>query len=238
MANRFYVTTPIYYINDVPHLGTAYTTIAADVLARYHRLRGDETRFLTGTDEHGLKIQRVAAESGHGAAGVRRRDRRAASGSVAPARLRAATTSSAPPSRATRRACRSSGAACDANGRHLPRPLRGPLLRGLRGLLHREGARAAGQLCPHPQEARRDASRRRRYFFRLSTTQDELLAFYEKHPDFVQPDRPLQRGEELRARRASRTSRSRAPRSTWGIPVPDDPRARHVRVVRRAHRTT
>src|SRR5580704_15499073 len=64
MASRFYVTTPIYYINDVPHLGSAYTTIAADVLARYHRLRGDETRFLTRTDEHGLKIQRVAAEKG------------------------------------------------------------------------------------------------------------------------------------------------------------------------------
>ena len=60
----FYVTTPIYYINDVPHLGSAYTTIAADVLARYHRLRGAETWFLTGTDEHGLKIQRAAAERG------------------------------------------------------------------------------------------------------------------------------------------------------------------------------
>src|ERR1700709_1133216 len=65
MTNRFYVTTPIYYINDVPHLGSAYTTIAADVLARYHRLRGDDTRFLTGTDEHGLKIQRAAAEKGN-----------------------------------------------------------------------------------------------------------------------------------------------------------------------------
>src|SRR5271155_5301879 len=64
MASRFYVTPPIYYINDVPHLGSAYTTIAADVLARYHRLRGHETLFLTGTDEHGLKIQRVAAEKG------------------------------------------------------------------------------------------------------------------------------------------------------------------------------
>src|SRR5271154_227376 len=62
MASRFYVTTPIYYINDVPHLGSAYTTIAADVLSRYHRLRGHETLFLTGTDEHGLKIQRAAAE--------------------------------------------------------------------------------------------------------------------------------------------------------------------------------
>src|ERR1700744_5710595 len=64
MASRYYVTTPIYYINDVPHLGSAYTTIAADVLARYHRLRGEDTHFLTGTDEHGLKIQRVADERG------------------------------------------------------------------------------------------------------------------------------------------------------------------------------
>ena len=50
---HFYITTPIYYVNDVPHLGHAYTTIAADTFARYHRMRGDETRFITGTDEHG-----------------------------------------------------------------------------------------------------------------------------------------------------------------------------------------
>ena len=61
MINRkFYITTPIYYTNDKPHIGHAYTTIAADVLARYHRLRGDETFFLTGTDEHGAKVQEIA----------------------------------------------------------------------------------------------------------------------------------------------------------------------------------
>ena len=64
MSTRFYVTTPIYYINDVPHLGSAYTTIAADVLCRYHRLRGAEAHYLTGTDEHGLKIQREAEKRG------------------------------------------------------------------------------------------------------------------------------------------------------------------------------
>src|SRR5580704_16151767 len=62
MTTRFYVTTPIYYVNDSPHLGTAYTTIAADALRRYHQLRGSETRMLTGTDEHGLKIEREANE--------------------------------------------------------------------------------------------------------------------------------------------------------------------------------
>ncbi len=60
MSKPFYVTTPIYYVNDEPHLGHAYTTILADVLARYARLRGDETFFLTGTDEHGQKVQEAA----------------------------------------------------------------------------------------------------------------------------------------------------------------------------------
>ncbi len=62
--SRFYVTTPIYYVNDVPHLGTAYTTIVCDALRRYHLLRGDDTYMLTGTDEHGLKIEREAQERG------------------------------------------------------------------------------------------------------------------------------------------------------------------------------
>ncbi len=59
-GNSFYITTPIYYVNDVPHIGHAYTTILADVLARYHRLLGDPTFFLTGTDEHGQKVQNAA----------------------------------------------------------------------------------------------------------------------------------------------------------------------------------
>jgi methionyl-tRNA synthetase len=61
---RYYVTTPIYYVNANPHLGHAYTTIAADILARYHRQCGDEVFFLTGTDEHGNKVAQAAAEAG------------------------------------------------------------------------------------------------------------------------------------------------------------------------------
>ncbi len=64
MPGRFYVTTPIYYVNDAPHIGHAYTTVTADALARWHRLLGDETLFLTGTDEHGLKVARAAEENG------------------------------------------------------------------------------------------------------------------------------------------------------------------------------
>jgi methionyl-tRNA synthetase len=64
MPEPFYVTTPIYYVNDVPHIGHAYTTIAADFLARWRRMHGDDVFFLTGTDEHGLKVQRSAEAQG------------------------------------------------------------------------------------------------------------------------------------------------------------------------------
>lgn len=64
MAQPFYVTTPIYYVNDSPHIGHAYTTIAADILARFHRLAGREAFFLTGTDEHGSKVAEAAAAAG------------------------------------------------------------------------------------------------------------------------------------------------------------------------------
>jgi methionyl-tRNA synthetase len=62
--NTFYVTTPIYYVNNVPHVGNAYTTVIADVVARHHRLKGEKTFFLTGTDEHGTKVAEAAAERG------------------------------------------------------------------------------------------------------------------------------------------------------------------------------
>src|ERR1700757_314038 len=64
MSKKFYITTPIYYVNARPHIGHAYTTIACDTIARRHRMLGDDTYFLTGTDEHGQKIERAAAAAG------------------------------------------------------------------------------------------------------------------------------------------------------------------------------
>jgi methionyl-tRNA synthetase len=64
MDKKFYITTPIYYVNDVPHIGHAYTTLACDVLARYKRARGYEVFFLTGTDEHGQKVEKAAVAGG------------------------------------------------------------------------------------------------------------------------------------------------------------------------------
>ena len=64
MSSTFYITTPIYYVNARPHLGHAYTTIVADSLRRFHTLLGEDTRFLTGTDEHGDKIDTAAEAAG------------------------------------------------------------------------------------------------------------------------------------------------------------------------------
>jgi methionyl-tRNA synthetase len=64
LSEPFYITTPIYYVNDVPHIGHAYTSIACDALARWRRMGGEATRFLTGTDEHGQKIEQAAAKRG------------------------------------------------------------------------------------------------------------------------------------------------------------------------------
>ncbi len=66
MGDKFYVTTPIYYINAEPHIGHAYSTIAADVLARWHRLMGDDVFFLTGLDENSAKTVDAAEENGLG----------------------------------------------------------------------------------------------------------------------------------------------------------------------------
>ncbi len=64
MTSRYYVTTPIYYVNGAPHIGHAYTSIAADVLARFNRLDGKNVFFLTGTDEHGQKVEQAAQIAG------------------------------------------------------------------------------------------------------------------------------------------------------------------------------
>ena len=63
-SKSFYLTTPIYYVNDSPHIGTAYTTVAGDVLTRWRRQRGESVWFLTGTDEHGQKVLNAAEANG------------------------------------------------------------------------------------------------------------------------------------------------------------------------------
>ncbi len=226
MTNRFYVTTPIYYINDVPHLGTAYTTIAADVLARYHRLRGDETRFLTGTDEHGLKIQRVAAEQGL--------DPQVYADGLS-AKFRAAWP---------RLGCAPDDFIRTTEERHMRGAQKlwstikdaGHIYLGhYEGLYcvaceayytEKELALTPG-LCPvhkTPVETVKEES----YFFKLSAFQDKLLAYYEAHPDFV---RPAGRFNEVKSFVKEGLQDLSVSRTTfnWGVPVPGDDR--HVMYV-------
>ena len=226
MTNRFYVTTPIYYINDVPHLGTAYTTIAADVLARYHRLRGEETRFLTGTDEHGLKIQRVAAEQGMDpqiyADGLAEKFR------TAWPRLGCApddfirTTEE----RHMRGAQKLWTTIKDAGYIHLGH-YEGLYCVACEAYYTEKELALTPGLCPvhkTPVETVKEES----YFFRLSAFQDKLLAYYEAHPDFV---RPAGRFNEVKSFVKEGLQDLSVSRTTfnWGIPVPGDDR--HVMYV-------
>ena len=64
MSQTYYITTPIYYVNDKPHIGHAYTTLSCDVMARFKRLDGYDVTFLTGTDEHGQKVEKAAEVAG------------------------------------------------------------------------------------------------------------------------------------------------------------------------------
>ena len=223
--SRFYVTTPIYYINDVPHLGTAYTTILADVIARYHRLRGQDTWSLTGTDEHGLKIERAAAERGMPASDF--------------------ADAAAQPFRDMwpQLHCEFDDFIRTTEPRHktavqdLWRRVRdgGDLYLGkYEGwycvrceAYYTERDLLPGNLCPdHKAEAERLAEPS--YFFKLSEYQDRLLKFYDDHPEFVLPAGRMNEVKSFVKGGLEDISVSRTTFS-WGVPVPDD--EKHVMYV-------
>ena len=231
MSSRFYVTTPIYYINDVPHLGSAYTTIAADVLARYHRLRGHETRFLTGTDEHGLKVQRVAAEQGTAPQAF-------ADSISAKFRETWPLLACAPDDFIRTTEARHKRAVQDLwstirDNKNKPEPniylghYEGYYCVGCEAYYTEKELEQPGNVCPQhkkPVEWVKEES----YFFRLSAYADDLLAHYESHPDFVQPPGRFNEVKSFIKAGLQDLSISRTT-FRWGIPVPDD--ARHVMYV-------
>ena len=219
MPGRFYVTTPIYYVNDVPHLGTAYTTVTADALRRFHLLAGDETRMLTGTDEHGQKIQEAATARG-----------------VSPqvfvdevsARFREAWPQL---SVASDDFIRTTEPRHIAFVQELWKAIaaRGDdLYPGVYDEWYCVGCESyktekellPGNVCAihlKPVERIKEDT----YFFRLSRWEKPLLDFYQRHPGFIQPE--SRRNEVLsfvqsglRDLSVSRTS------FQWGIPVPGD----------------
>ncbi|MDQ7056196.1 MAG: methionine--tRNA ligase [Persephonella sp.] len=219
---KFYITTPIYYVNDVPHLGHAYTTIAADVLARYNRQRGVKTFFLTGTDEHGLKIQKTAEEKGISPKELADRTHQKFK------RLwevlgisydRFIRTTDPDHIKAVQHIFQK----CYKNGDIYLSEYESYYCVGCEEFKTETEIKEYDYKCPihkKPCEKVKEES----YFFRLSKYQDRLLKLYEEKPSFIQPD--YRRNEVIsfvkQGLKDLSVSRPKS-RVKWGIPVPFDP---------------
>ena len=226
MASRFYVTTPIYYINDVPHLGSAYTTIAADLLCRYHRLRGEESRMLTGTDEHGLKVQRAA--EARGVTPLALADEVAAVFRDTWPKLGCAPDDFIRTSEPRhKRRVQELWGKLQANNAIYLGHYEGLYCVGCEAYYTEKDLEQPGNICPlHKRPAER--VKEESYFFRLSEYGDRLLEFFKRNPTFVQPSGRMNEvtrfvEEGLQDLSISRTT------FQWGVPVPGD--ERHVMYV-------
>jgi methionyl-tRNA synthetase len=223
----FYITTPIYYPNARPHVGSAYTTIVCDVLARYKRMCGYDVAFLTGTDEHGEKLERAAAAAGQSPIQfvtekrklfVQLWEKLGIPVSVYPEgkrdSLRFIYTTHPDHERSVQRLLvrarergfvdkrRYEGRYCVSDERYIS-----------------EGTDPANcDICGRPAELISEEN----YFFKLSAFQDRLLELYEKHPEFVQPE---YRRNEVKSfvKSGLRDISVSRKRLKWGIPWPDDP---------------
>ncbi|HEX9547315.1 MAG TPA: methionine--tRNA ligase [Acidimicrobiales bacterium] len=216
---RFYVTTPIYYVNDVPHIGHAYTTVTADALARWHRLLGDEVFFLTGTDEHGLKVQRAA--EANGLTPKEQADQTSE-------RFREAWTlldiSYDDFIRTTEprhyKAVQQLMTAAYDNGYIELGTYEGLYCVSCEAY-YTEAELVDGKLCPlhlRPVELFKEDN----YFFKLSAFQQRLLDWYEADPGVVSPESKRNEAMGLIRQGLQDISISRTSIS-WGVPVPWDP---------------
>jgi methionyl-tRNA synthetase len=218
MVMRFYVTTPIYYVNSTPTLGHAYTTIAADILTRHHRQRGEETFFLTGVDEHADKVARVALEQG--LEPQEYADRIVGVWRELPRRL-------------------------DAINDFFIRTSDEGHKRFVQDFLQRIREKGdvyqdvyAGLYCYGCEEFKTEAElvdgkcpihgtvpewiEEKNWFFRLSAYQDKLLQLYDERPDFVLPRFRYNEARSFIEGGLRDFSISRATQ-TWGVPIPWDP---------------
>ncbi len=218
MSQKFYITTPIYYVNARPHIGHAYTTIACDTIARRQRMMGFDTYFLTGTDEHGQKIERAAQAAGK-----------------TPQQL---TDEVSAQFRGLwdRMSLTYDDFIRTTSDRHKHGVQ--ALWRRIRDNGYIYKGHYTGQYCvfdelyvdsigpgaPCPECGRpTETVREENYFFKLSAFQDKLIELYTGQPDFIRPE--TRRNEVLSFVRSGLRDLS-VSRSTisWGIPVPDDPR--------------
>jgi methionyl-tRNA synthetase len=217
MSRKFYITTPIYYVNAHPHIGHAYTTIACDTIARRQRLLGADTFFLTGTDEHGQKIERAAEAAGK-----------------TPQQYADEISAE------FRHLWKRMGISNDdfirtTEERHMKRMQE--FFRKIRDNGYIYKGTYTGQYCvsdelyvdgaqpgdPCPTCGRiTETVHEENYFFKLSAFQDKLLALYA-NPEFIRPE--ARRNEVISFVKSGLRDQSIS-RSTfaWGIPVPDDPK--------------
>jgi methionyl-tRNA synthetase len=217
MAKKFYITTPIYYVNARPHIGHAYTTLACDTIARRHRMLGDDTYFLTGTDEHGQKIERAAAAAGK-----------------TPQQLADEVSGE------FRALWKRMGLTHDdfirtTEDRHKKSVQY--LFTRLRDNGYIYKGNYTGQYCvsdemyvdvppgaPCPECGRiTETVHEENYFFKLSAFADKLLQLYAEQPEWIRPE--TRRNEVISFVKTGLKDLSIS-RSTfsWGIPVPDDPK--------------
>jgi len=216
MPKKFYITTPIYYVNARPHIGHAYTTIACDTIARRQRLLGSDTYFLTGTDEHGQKIERAAEAAGKSPQQFA--DEVSAEFRALWERMRISYDDY----------IRTTSDRHKSGVQELWRRIRenGYIYKGsytgqycVFDEMYVEVGR--GEPCPEcgrPTETVKEEN----YFFKLSAFAEPLLQLYASHPDFIRPE--TRRNEVIAFVRSGLRDLSIS-RSTfsWGIPVPDDP---------------
>jgi methionyl-tRNA synthetase len=215
---RFYVTTPIYYVNAKPTLGNAYTTIACDILVRHHRQRGEETFFLTGVDEHASKVWRVAEEQGLDAQEYA--DRIAVVWRDLAPQLGASTDFFIRTSDEGHKAfVREFLQRIHDNGDIYEDVYAGWYCVGCEAF-KTEDELVDGRCPEHPD---RDVEwiEEKNYFFRLSAYQDRLLELYDSRPDFVQPSFRFNEARSFIAGGLQDFSVSRAGQP-WGIPLPWD----------------
>jgi len=215
---RFYVTTPIYYVNDAPHVGHAYATVNADAMARWHRLIGDEVRFLTGTDEHGQKVARAAAE--HGASPQEWADRLAPRFAEAWQALDVSNddfvrTTELRHQRSVQRFLQR----IYDNGYIRPGTYAGWYCVGCEAYKD-ESELVDGRICP---DHRRPVEwlEQENYFFQLSAFGDRLIEWMESTPDAIRPE--TKRNEALSFVKGGLQDISITRTSIdWGVPVPWD----------------
>jgi methionyl-tRNA synthetase len=216
----YYVTTPIYYVNSTPHIGHAYTTVAADVFARHQRQRGRDTFLLTGVDEHASKVARVAEEQG--LAPQDYADRIVEAWRALPARLGVAPDFFIRTSdEGHKRFVQEFLERIRSNGRD-------DIYQGVYAGLYCVGCEAfkteaelVDGKCPE-HDVEPEWIEERNWFFRLSAYGEQLLALYEERPDFVLPAFRANEARSFVAGGLQDFSISREGLS-WGIPIPWDP---------------